>query len=399
VTESSPARKSCVVIATFAPVPSMGGSHIRSASTILSLHQDFDVHVICTDTRPALMQQAFDFCRTHCIDITHDPVAFGFSRRTTFPMALRYFLGCTYPTMEARSVRRLPSRTVAMLRSADLVWIFRQTAFRYRSLPESLDGRVVFDVDDIEERVILETVDQPKWVRSLMARKTRYARSRLLAAAEVSLLCSDIDTQRLRESGTTKVLPNTYPKTSHAPKDVRSSLSHVLMVGLMDYYPNKDGMRWFLDDIWDRIRLNSPDALLTIAGRASDELFASDPARGIDVIGLFDDPAQLLANASVVIVPLRHGSGTRVKILEAFAHGLPVVSTSIGAEGLDVVRGESILIADDPEEFALHVVRLFQDPDYATRIASAGHALFLAKYSPEVFTKTVLDISRDVLRT
>ena len=158
-------------------------------------------------------------------------------------------------------------------------------------------------------------------------------------------------------------------------------------------------MQWLFDEIWDRIRLQVPDAQLTIAGRASDELFASDPDRGIHVIGSFENPTPLLETAAIAIVPVRHGSGTRVKILEAFAHGLPVVSTSIGAEGLDVVRGESILIADDPEEFAHHVVRLFQDPDYATRIASAGHALFLAKYSPEVFTKTVLDISRGVLRT
>jgi glycosyltransferase involved in cell wall biosynthesis len=136
-----------------------------------------------------------------------------------------------------------------------------------------------------------------------------------------------------------------------------------------------------------------------IAGRAGDELFASDSARGIQVIGTFESLTPLLETASIAVVPLRHGSGTRVKILEAFAYGLPVVSTTVGAEGLDVVDSESILIADDPGKFAHHVVRLFQDPEYATHIASAGHALFLAKYSPEVFTKTILEISRDALRT
>jgi glycosyltransferase involved in cell wall biosynthesis len=138
---------------------------------------------------------------------------------------------------------------------------------------------------------------------------------------------------------------------------------------------------------------------MTVAGRASDELFKSDPARGIDVIGRFDDPAPLLADASVVVVPLRHGSGTRLKILEAFAYGLPVVSTAIGAEGLDVVDGETILIADDPNEFADNVVYLFENRERASSLAKAGQELFLSRYSPQVFSATVMNIAREVTRT
>jgi len=177
----------------------------------------------------------------------------------------------------------------------------------------------------------------------------------------------------------------------------RSALRHAVMIGLMDYFPNKDGMGWFLDHVWDQVLERVPNAQLTIAGRCSDDLFFPEVARNIAVIGGFDDPEPILADASVVIVPLRHGSGTRLKILEAFAYGLPVVSTTIGAEGLDVVNGESILIADDPAEFAQHVVNLFEDRDCASRIAAGGTALFRAKYSPEVFSSTVLQIAHSVL--
>lgn len=90
--------------------------------------------------------------------------------------------------------------------------------------------------------------------------------------------------------------------------------------------------------------------------------------------------------------------GTRVKILEAFAHGVPVVSTTIGAEGLDVVHGESILIADDPTEFAKHVAHVLNDREFAARIAAGGQALFHAKYSPDIFSKTVLTIAREALQ-
>lgn len=393
------ARKACVVITAFAPVPAMAGSHMRVAGTILALNREFDLHVIFTDNRPPMISRAAGFCRSNGIPYTHDPKAFGLGRRVSLVGTIRFAIGCLSRRFEAMSVRRLPSHILRTVQSADMIWIYRQSTFRFRSLPPDLESRVIFDVDDIEERVIAQRTDYPRWFRLLMVRKTRFSRERLLASAHLALLCSDLDAHRLEAPCNKAVVPNSYP-AKHIPQQLnRNSPRHAVMIGMMRYFPNKDGAQWFLDEVWDRVRQQVPDAQLTIAGRAGDELFASDPARGIQVIGSFENPTQLLETATISIVPLRHGSGTRVKILEAFAHGLPVVSTSIGAEGLDVVRGESILIADDPEEFAHHVVRLFQDPEYATRIASAGHALFLAKYSPEVFTKTVLEISRDALRT
>jgi len=147
------------------------------------------------------------------------------------------------------------------------------------------------------------------------------------------------------------------------------------------------------------VRQQVPDARLTIAGRGSDELFSSNPERNVEVTGRLDDPASVLTRASTVVVPLRHGSGTRVKILEAFAYGLPVVSTTIGAEGLDVVDGESILIADDPVDFAENIVSLFENRERASSLARAGQELFLSKYSPQVFSATVLSIAKEVTYT
>jgi hypothetical protein len=395
--QSSDLMKTCVVITEFAPIPKMGGSNLRIASTVTALGEHFKVHVICLDTDSNLVREATQFCCGLGVTLTHAPSAFGLTGRKSFSKISRYFIGSLSPTLEHLSLRKLPQEILQILGTADLVWVFKQSPFRYRHVPIEIAARLILDVDDIEERVVSERTDSPRWVRRLMARKIRHSRNRLFEFADVSLVCSDLDATRLDAPCAVRVLPNTYPAASATLPSKTCQFNRALMIGIMNYFPNTDGMTWYLDNVWDQVRRRVPEARMTVAGRASDELFKSDPSRGIDVIGRFDDPTPLLADASVVVVPLRHGSGTRLKILEAFAYGLPVVSTTIGAEGLDVVNGESILIADDPAEFAQHVVNLFEDRDCASRIAAGGTALFRAKYSPEVFSSTVLQIAHSVL--
>jgi glycosyltransferase involved in cell wall biosynthesis len=389
---------SCVVITAFAPLPSSGGAHMRIASTIAALARDFDVHVICTDTRPQLLEDGTDFCRENLATLTHDPSAFGLKRKFSTQMFVRYIMGSISPKSEAFALRELSADTIKLIRSADLIWLFKQTPFRVRAFPDQLDSPVVFDVDDIEERVIAKSTNCPKRLRSLIVRKTVHQRDRLLKQSNVALVCSTLDAERLDAPCPVKVLPNTYPATDASPPCYQPSSRRAVMIGQMKYFPNTDGVRWFLESIWEDVRTSVPDAHFTVAGRDSDKLLKPDPRRNIDVIGQFDDPTPILSDAAVVVVPLRHGSGTRVKILEAFAHGVPVVSTTIGAEGLDVVHGESILIADDPVEFAKHVAHVLQNREFAAHIAAGGRALFHAKYCPDTFSKTVLSIAREALQ-
>lgn len=391
--------KTCVVITEYAPVPNMGGSNLRIASTVKALGECFKVHVICVDTDAGLVRDAMVYCRSLGSTVTHNTRAFGLTGRKSFSRISRYLIGSLSPKLERLSLRNLPKDISHILETADLIWIFKQSPFRYRHVPDKIAVPMIFDVDDIEERVVSERTDFPRWVRRLMARKIRHSRNRLSEVADVALVCSDLDATRLEAPCSVKVLPNTYPFISATLPSVNSQFKNALMIGIMNYFPNTDGMTWFLDNVWNQVRRRVPDARVTIAGRASDDLFRADPTRGIDVIGQFDDPVSILADASVVIVPLRHGSGTRLKILEAFAYGLPVVSTTIGAEGLDVVDGETILIADDPNEFADHVVYLFENCERASSLAKAGQELFLSKYSPQVFSATVMSIAREVTRT
>lgn len=136
----------------------------------------------------------------------------------------------------------------------------------------------------------------------------------------------------------------------------------VLHLGTMFWPPNVEGVVWFGRDVWPRIKAEVPGARLTIAGKnPPGEVKALEADPSVRVTGYVVDPLPYLEQAGAFIVPLFAGSGMRVKILDGWRLGLPVISTTIGAEGIEYREGENILIADDPEAFAAAVVRVLRD--------------------------------------
>jgi glycosyltransferase involved in cell wall biosynthesis len=156
---------------------------------------------------------------------------------------------------------------------------------------------------------------------------------------------------------------------------------HLVFTGSMDWLPNEDGMLYFVRDILPLIRHEEPSATLSIVGRApTPAVVKLGSEYGIEVTGRVDDVRPHMAQAAVYIVPLRIGGGTRLKIFEAMAMGKPVVSTTIGAEGLPVTSGSDVLVADSPSAFAHAVVRLFRSEGERTRIGQAARRLVAEQY-------------------
>jgi glycosyltransferase involved in cell wall biosynthesis len=178
------------------------------------------------------------------------------------------------------------------------------------------------------------------------------------------------------------VIPNGVDAAHFRPRrDVAAEPGTILFFGTLDYFPNRDGIRHFLADVWPRLAAVAPRARLRILGpHPTPELLARRGPR-IDVVGCVDDLRPHLARAAVVIVPLRVGGGTRLKILEAMAMGRPVVSTTIGAEGLAVKDGRELLIADGVEAFAAAVQWVLEDEPLARSLGSAGRALVERRYA------------------
>jgi glycosyltransferase involved in cell wall biosynthesis len=166
------------------------------------------------------------------------------------------------------------------------------------------------------------------------------------------------------------VIPNGIDLAEFAASASPPQPATVVFSGLMSYYPNAQAVRWFLDAIFPIVRQKLPHVLLVVAGAAPPRWLRESAGDHLEVTGRVADMRPYLARAAVVVAPLLIGGGTRVKILEAAAMGKPVVSTSLGAEGLDLRHGESILLADEPQAFAAHVISLLEDPQRAARIGT-----------------------------
>ena len=158
----------------------------------------------------------------------------------------------------------------------------------------------------------------------------------------------------------------------------------VAFVGSMDWLPNQDGVRWFVQEAWPAVRQARPDATFHLVGRNPPaEVRALGGVPGVTVVGGVPDVRPHLAEAAAVVVPLLVGGGTRLKIYEAMAMARAVVSTTIGAEGLPVVPGEHYLAADEPKVFADAVVKLLADAEYRSRVGTAADAFVRRHYASE----------------
>lgn len=157
----------------------------------------------------------------------------------------------------------------------------------------------------------------------------------------------------------------------------------LVMTGLMHYRPNIDGAVYFVQEIFPRILAARPDTVFYIVGAgATDELKRLENANVV-VTGTVPDVRPYAHDASVFVVPLRMGGGTRLKVLEGLSMEKPVVSTSVGCEGIDVVHGQHLLIADDPAAFANAVLELMRNRDLAARLGKQGRTLTQDRYKWE----------------
>jgi glycosyltransferase involved in cell wall biosynthesis len=235
-------------------------------------------------------------------------------------------------------------------------------------------------------------------------RKLRREELGTYRGADGVYLCSAADERRLLEQVPgvhTAVIPNAadieyyQPRPTDPPPDGRT----VVYFGLLSTVPNVDGVIHFLQGIWPRIAAANPEARCEIiGGRPPPSLLALAGPR-VQLTGFVSDLRPHLAAAAAVVVPLRLGGGTRLKIVEAMAMGKAIISTTLGAEGIEAVPGRDLLIEDQPAGFADAVNRLLADPDLAVRIGQAARRLAVERYAwsgaaraLEMFYRGILEV-------
>lgn len=171
------------------------------------------------------------------------------------------------------------------------------------------------------------------------------------------------------------VTPTTQVQRKHNAR-------RVTFLGGLHYPPNAEGVRWFAERVFRRVIAKIPDAILTVIGKQPPELGEYEiPAGNLEVTGYVTDPTPYLEETAVFIVPLHAGGGMRVKILDAWTWGVPIVSTTVGAEGVQALPGKNILIADSPQEFAQAVIHLLATSGRGDALVQSGRAWVEQRYA------------------
>ncbi len=179
------------------------------------------------------------------------------------------------------------------------------------------------------------------------------------------------------------VIPIAVDTQKIQPIERRVGSLNILTMGTLYYPPNADGIRWFIQDVFPLVRRSLPDVKLTVVGKnpPKDFLRFADESQGsIVMTGYVPDLDPYFAESTLMVIPVRAGGGMRVRILEAFARAMPVVTTTVGLEGIQAQPGEDVLVADGPDDFAGAVIRLLNDKALQDRLAINGRRLVERKY-------------------
>lgn len=308
-----------------------------------------------------------------------------------------------------RKVLAARSATALGRRPYNLVWYMREHIWLMTR--GMVRAPAVVDVDDFRDVVLgrwrtLGLTEQGTpltWpARLRMTREINWWRrthADVDKGADRLIVSSEVDRRRLA-SDKVRVIPNTYaPRQESPPVGDRDGARPptILFQGILRWGPNADAVHRLVHNIAPLVRAQVPDVRILLVGKVNEriERYAEQP--GVQVTGQVPEMGPYLRQADVVAVPLRIGGGTRIKILEAFAHHVPVVSSTIGAEGIDAAPGTHLYVEDSDEQFAQRCITLLKDPQAAREMAKRAHALYTARHRPEHCSEAVRQVVDSVV--
>lgn len=284
----------------------------------------------------------------------------------------------------------------------DLVWVLNS---RTANIVQRWKWpRAHLDVDDVPSTYLRAVAGNSPTVRGrwkarlqqFLLRRREHLYSRRFTTLSV---CSDED--RVYLGGTNSdfvhVIPNGFERPESLPFRNPSTPPRIGFIGLFSYPPNLDGMRWFLKECWPGIRQAVPGIRLRLIGKETDGALRPMDA-DVDALGWVKDPSAEISTWSAMIIPIRFGGGTRIKIAEAFSRKCPAVSTSLGAYGYDVADRKQLRLADNAHDFRQACVELVRDAKGASEIAERAWTDFLNKWTWEAIAPKVWAAAEDCLR-
>jgi len=374
--------------------PTTKGGHIRTLETLKRLHRRHEIHYVALD----LAEQAggVDRWGEYCSKAYPIPHSAPTRGSLKFGMQVVGNLFSELPLGVSRYRSSGMRRQIeTLVRGGKFDSIVCDFLFPAPNMPD-LGESVLFqhNVEALIWKRQLDTATSPPhqlYFRGQYQRMLRYEGQACRAAKSI-IAVSEQDARTMRSLyGVSRIaaVPTGVDLDYFAPASRPAPTADLVFAGSMDWMPNIDGIQWFVDEVLPLIRKRRPDCSLVIAGRRPAQAIQRLAERDsrIHVTGTVPDIRPYLWDSAVSIVPLRIGGGTRLKIYEAMAAKIPVVSTAIGAEGLDIRNGEDIHIADSPAEFADRCLALLGDPGGRSRMADVAFSIVASRYSWEIVSR------------
>jgi glycosyltransferase involved in cell wall biosynthesis len=340
--------------------------------------------------------------------------------RSYTPLKLvRGLLGPTPIPVLNYSSRRVARQLTAILEEGlfDTVQLESVHLLEYVAVIRAARARpaILADWHNIESEVMWKYSEvAPSVARRLAARRTaqllEQAEQRLLAACDAHTVASERDRRSLMArlpGADLHVVPNGVDVGFYTDDELERACKRsgrgkgtgreIVFVGSMDYHANIDAVTWFAKEIWPGLRRKHPNLRFTIAGRSPAPEVRALASDSVTVTGTVEDVRPFYAGPLALVAPLRVGGGTRLKILEAMAAGVPVVSTRLGAEGLEIEDGRNILLADTAGQFLTCIDRLISSSELRRGLSQAGHELVRKCYDWPIAGAQLYRIHRNLL--
>jgi glycosyltransferase involved in cell wall biosynthesis len=381
------------------PYPADNGSKIRIYNLLRNLASAHEVYLLSFADAGEATEERIAHLRTFCAQVEVVPRPFynpgGLKAMAGYLSRWPRYLLDVYSD-------RMAERVQAFASSVDVIIASELQTVRYLDLAPSLPA--VFEgaeVTGFEDVVAQATSPLQRFRTQLTLRKMRNTVRRLMERGIAISVVSQSEQDYLRElapaDARIAVIPNGVDTNANGPGQDTPTPNTLIYPGAVTYDANYDAVSYFIQDVLPLVQQQITDARFTVTGGTGNvdvRDLAAQP--GVTFAGYLPDVAPAIRASWAVVVPLRLGGGTRLKILEAMALGVPVISTRKGAEGLDVRDGENILLADQSEALAQAVIHLLNDAALRTRIACNARTLVEREYDWQKIAGRLDDLIQQV---
>ena len=386
-----------VLVATsVAPSRSSGAGLVVRGRLLALRQQKVSVHLVIEGTPRGASEPLEDLVDSH--EVVNPRTASAATQKLTRGTA-RFFTEGYVPRWKPQTWRAI--REAVRTHAPDAVLLDGLNMAEHGRLLKAhgYGGRIVLHEHNVEYRLLARQREHAAFGKSLelalRVRRNLKVESSLRRFCDACITRSDDDRdelQRLNPSFPITHVPPDVDLSRYAPAEGAGEEGHLLFIGSLHWAPNLDGLQWLLAEVWPKILAQAPHAQLTVVGRGPAAPNALPHAPNVTFASFVDDERPAYGRARAVLVPLRFGSGVRIKILTALAMRRAVVSTHLGAEGIPLVHGESVMLADEPNAFAEATHALLRDPARAERLADNALALCRDRYAPERTAQALVQV-------